>query len=114
MLFPNLFESDTRRRERCEIKTYVGARPCYRCPEGPERYNGIGNKRRVTVGSKPPQISYGTDGSLAELSRCLGGLHGCPVYCFLAFGPGSPPKRGPETLGCRGVLIGQPKSDFSK
>lgn len=114
MLFPNLFESATGRRERSEIETHVGARPCDRCPEGPERNDDIGNKCRVTVGGKPLQISYGIDGPLAELSRCLGGHHGCPVYCVLAFGPGFPPKRGPESLGCRGIVIGQPKSGFSK
>lgn len=98
VLFPNLLEGGARGGERREIETHVCARPCHRCPQGTERDDDIGDKRRVTVGSKPPQISDGIDGSLAEHGRCLGGDDGCPVYGVLAFRPQFQPKRGAESF----------------
>ena len=100
VLFPDAFEGGARGGERREIEAHVGARPCHRCPEGTERDDDIGYERRVAVGTKPPQVSNGIDGPLAQQRGCLGSVDGCPVYRTLAFRPGFQPERGPERFGC--------------
>lgn len=98
MLFPDAFERGACGRERSEIEAHVRARPCYRRPEGTERDDDIGNERGVTVGGKPPQISNGGDGPVAQNSGCLGGFDRSPVNCVLAFRSRLQAERGPESF----------------
>jgi hypothetical protein len=66
LLFLDLFERSAGGSQCCQIKTYIGACTCHRGPECTERDDDIGNERRVSVGSKPPQVLDGADRPLAQ------------------------------------------------